>query len=162
MDKNIKIFKNKNYTTSWTVWFKFYLDVMPFVLAFSLILCIFSKLPMMIFYVFLPLTYFILQLANLCLTFILNSPLIDCIWIENEFKQLIINYKYPFSQQKTITLSFDSFSFRVWHLRSFSTMITIKSQGFKLAIRDDIFGLDMLDWGKLKRELGKISRYPIH
>jgi hypothetical protein len=85
--------------------------------------------------------------------------LIDIVKIDYQNNVLIVSYKYPFSTEKTVDIPFDSFSFCQWRLKHYSLLITIKSQDFKLTIREgDVFGLDTLDFVELKIRLDRIFK----
>jgi hypothetical protein len=155
-----KSYKNENYSDSHLIWFSYwfskwynFVGLILIVLGFSFWL---GKVSLFITVYFSFLTWGTIQLLNLFIVIALRGPLIKYIEINNQNLTLTIIYKYPFGKVQTKILNHQSFSFRVWS-NQFESMTTLKTDDFKVTIRDGKFGLDLLDFWKFNAELAKIG-----
>lgn len=163
MTKSKKI-KNEKYSDSFLFWVSYYFThwydfALLLLLVLGVTTFIVGKVTIIATLFFSVLTWGLTQLFNLFIIIAFQAPLIQFIVIDYQNKSLIITYKYPFGKIKIKTLNHNSFSLRVWKNRHHS-FTTIKSEDFKITIRDGQFGLDLLDLWKLNTELAKIgNRY---
>ncbi len=155
-----KTYKNENYSDSPLVWFSYwfskwynFVELTLLVLGLSFWL---GKVSLFITVYFSFLTWGTIQLLNLYIVIALRGPLIKYIEINNQNCTLTIIYKYPFGKVQTKILNHHSFSFRVWR-NKVESMTTIKTDDFKVTIRDGQFGLDLLDLLYFNIELAKIG-----
>jgi hypothetical protein len=155
-----KSYKNDNYSDSPLVWFSYqfskwynFVGLTLLVLGLSFWL---GKVSLFITVYFSFLTWGTTQLLNLFIVIALRGPLIKYIEINNQNSTLTIIYKYPFGKVQTKILNHHSFSFRVWG-NNIESMTTIKTDDFKVTIREGQFGLDILDLWNFNIELEKIG-----
>jgi len=155
-----KSYKNDNYSDSPLVWFSYqfskwynFVGLTLLVLGLSFWL---GKVSLFITVYFSFLTWGTTQLLNLFIVIALRGPLIKYIEINNQNSTLTIIYKYPFGKVQTKILNHHSFSFRIWG-NKFESMTTIKTDDFKVTIREGQFGLDLLDLWNFNIELAKIG-----
>ena len=155
-----KKFKNMNYSDSPLIWFSYcFLQWHQFALLFLLVLgltILLKKVTLFfILYLFIS-TWGAFQMLNLFMVIVLQAPLIKAIDINYRNESLTISYKYPFGKLQVKSLEHNSFTFRIWR-NKYESLTTIKTEDFKLTVRDGQFGLDILDLWKLNAELGKIG-----
>ena len=156
-----KKFKNEKYSDSPLIWFSYsfshwYHFVLLLVFVFGMTFYIGEPTVISTLY-FSILTWGAIQLLNLFIVVALKAPLIKVIDINYQHKSLTISYKYPFGKIQVKTLNHNFFAFRVWKNR-YESLTTIKTEEFKITIREGQFGLDLLDLWKLNFELNKIGK----